>query len=117
MLTSREKLVAKAEKKKRKIENRLRRKLRKSALRLVGKEIKKSVRQGSTYVHTYVSLIGYGDIGFPFVKHTMSEVVSILENKGFNVTRHERISTFFDGPEYVIVIDLTKKPKNRVEVR
>lgn len=115
MLKPREKLVAKAEKKRRKIQDRLRRKLRKSALQLIEKEIKKYVRQGYTYVHANVSLIRYANLRLPVILDTMSEVVSIFENKGFNVTRHERISTISSGPEYIIVIDLLKKPIKPLE--
>ncbi|AII27988.1 hypothetical protein LD13_gp087 [Bacillus phage Bobb] len=110
MIKPREKLVAKAEKKRRKIQDRQRRKLRKSALRLVEKEIKKNVRHGSTYVWTDISLIQYEALSLPTILATMSEVVSIFENKGFNVTRHNTVTTVFDGTVYRIIIDLLEKP-------
>ncbi|AHJ87468.1 hypothetical protein Bp8pC_037 [Bacillus phage Bp8p-C] len=113
MLQSREKLISRAEKNRRNKVSRIKRKLRKQALRTVEKQIKKTVRQGETYVHAYVDLNGLDKVAYSNFKHVlavMKEVVAITESRGFRVIRHERSANMFDGHEYHIVIDLLKKP-------
>lgn len=118
MLQSREKLISRAEKNRCNKMNRIKRKLRKQALRTVKKKINKTVRQGDTYVHAYVDLNRLDRVAHSNFKHVldvMKEVVATVESRGFRVVRHERLATIAYGHEYLIVIDLLKKPTKPLE--
>lgn len=111
MFTPREKLVAKAEKYKHKVANRWKRR----ALREVKKSVKREAKKGETTIAVYINMNSVAAMEHDWAEVGISEAIPLIERKGYRVDHHQLFITFEERRQYLIRIDLLKKPTVRVK--
>ncbi|WNO29909.1 hypothetical protein [Bacillus phage SDFMU_Pbc] len=106
MFTSREKLVAEAEKYKHKLANKWKRK----ALREVKKSVKRGAKKGCTYICVYIDMNSVAESEMDWAEVGIREAIPIIKQKGYKVDHHQRFIWNSQGRQYGIRIDLLKEP-------